>query len=55
MLTVNCIEKKKIKKKRPGMAHFKKKKKPIPAPFTGWTFFTLIVENTCNVCFTDRK
>ena len=28
--TVNCIEKTKINKKRPGMAHFKKKKFNIP-------------------------
>ena len=37
-LTVNCIEKAKIKKKRPGMAHLKKNTK-WPLVWPDWAFF----------------
>ena len=40
LFTINCIEKKKINKKRPGMAHFFLKKKKISTKITSRQIWT---------------
>ena len=46
LFTVNCIEKTKIKKKRPGMAHLKKIKMLILKMGHSWPFLLIFVFST---------
>ena len=54
MFTVNCIEKTKIKKKRPGVAHILKKIKKIDFSGLGQAMFSFLL-NLLSFCIQSLK